>query len=145
VFLLHSALASANIDDIRRRAERMAAGGSPRGLSWRGEPRAVVLPPELAVTLRYARPDDEPELARLASLDERPVPTGPVLLAEVEGELRAALSLHDGATLANPFFPSAGLLHLLVARAAQLRGEQRTRAPRLALLRRVAPRSAASR
>ena len=89
-------------------------------MSWRRR-RARARLPEFAVTLRFASPDDEVALTRLAALDGAPLPIGPVLLAEVDGELRAALALRDGAVMADPFRPTVALLELLVARAAQLR------------------------
>jgi hypothetical protein len=74
------------------------------------------------VTLRFGFPDDAEALARLAALDSAPVPGAPFLLAEVGGELRAALSLADGAAIADPFHPTAPLVALLRTRAEQLRG-----------------------
>jgi hypothetical protein len=48
------------------------------------------------ITIRLATPDDQLALYRLAALDSAPsLPTGRVLLAEVDGDLRAALSLDD--------------------------------------------------
>jgi hypothetical protein len=73
-----------------------------------------------AVTIRFARPEDREALHRLAGLDSAPVPVEPVLLAEIAGEPRAALSLHDGSVVANPFEPTAALVELLEARARQL-------------------------
>lgn len=71
-------------------------------------------PPHLAgVTLRAARPDDRPDLARLAALDSRPIPSGPLLLAEENGTLRAALSTTTGDAVADPFAPTEHLLALL--------------------------------
>jgi hypothetical protein len=72
------------------------------------------------VTLRFAFPDDAQALARLAALDSSQSPLQPVLIAEVEGVLRAALSLADGAVVADPFHPTIALLDLLRARAGQL-------------------------
>lgn len=72
------------------------------------------------VTLRYAFPDDDEAVARLAALDSAALPTAPLLVAEVEGDLRAAVSLHDGAVIADPFFPTVALVALLRERAAQL-------------------------
>lgn len=77
------------------------------------------------VTIRYAFPDDEAGLARLAVLDSAAAPSPPLLVAEVDGELRAALSLPDGAAIADPFKPAAALLDLLAARAAQLVAAER--------------------
>jgi len=82
------------------------------------------------VTIRYAFPADAQALARLASLDSSVVPPSPVLVAEVEGELRVALSLADGAVIADPWHPTTALVQLLRARARQLtddRGRRRTR------------------
>jgi hypothetical protein len=82
-----------------------------------------------AVTIRPARPADAVALARLASLDSATrAPQEPVLLAEVLGEVRAAISLYDGAVVANPFAATAPLVELLEARARQLsRGDRRLR------------------
>lgn len=74
------------------------------------------------VTLRYAFPDDERAVARLAALDSAEVPAAPLLLAEVEGELWAALSLPDGRVIADPFRPTLALLALLRERGQQLSG-----------------------
>src|SRR4051794_15763807 len=64
-------------------------------------------PPHLAgVTLRAARPDDTADVARLAALDSRRALDGPLLLAEEDGVLRAALSLRTGAVLAAPSAPT---------------------------------------
>jgi hypothetical protein len=66
------------------------------------------------ITIRSAYSDDETAITRLAALDsaER-LPPRPLLLAEVDGELRAALSLRDGSVIADPFFPTLDLLALL--------------------------------
>lgn len=71
-------------------------------------------PPHLAgVTLRAARPDDHADIARLAALDSRSFPSGPLLLAEENGILRAALSTATGDAIADPFAPTEHLLALL--------------------------------
>jgi hypothetical protein len=69
--------------------------------------------PPASITIRRAYADDASALARLAALDSAAVPDGPLLLAEVDGELRAALSLDDGSAIADPFYPTLGLLELL--------------------------------
>jgi hypothetical protein len=89
------------------------------------------------VTIRPALPADREALARLAALDSQQRPEGPVLVAEVAGELWAAVSLEDAAGVADPFRPSAELLLLLHARARQLRRVQRR--PWTGLRRRVLP------
>jgi hypothetical protein len=47
-------------------------------------------------------------------------PPRPLLLAEVGGELRAALSLTDGSAIADPFFPALHLVSLLRAHASAI-------------------------
>ncbi|WP_445147626.1 hypothetical protein [Baekduia sp. Peel2402] len=97
-------------------------------------------PPHLAgVTLRAARPNDAPDVARLAALDSRRVPSGPLLLAEENGILRAALSTTSGATVADPFAPTEHLIALLRRHASRRDAPPRwptpgrSRLPRLAL------------
>jgi hypothetical protein len=46
-----------------------------------------------------------------------------LLVAEVDGEVRAALSLDTGEAVADPFAPSAALVDLLRTRARQLNGK----------------------
>jgi hypothetical protein len=87
------------------------------------------------ITIRHASPDDETGLIRLAALDSAAgAPLPPLLLAEVDGELRAALSLRDGSAIADPFFATADLLELLRlhgAAASQSRPRRRERPLRL--------------
>jgi hypothetical protein len=78
-----------------------------------------------AMTLRYAVPADAAELDRLAQLDSQRAPRGIVLVAEVGGELWAAISLDDHHAIADPFRPTGELVALLVERARQLRRSQR--------------------
>jgi hypothetical protein len=108
------------------RLERDRASGGPAGLGWRGGRS----PADVAIVIRASRPEDEPALARLAALDSSPLPGAPILIAEADGELRAALSLRDGAVIANPFHRTASFVALLRARAGQLRAEP-PRRPRL--------------
>lgn len=75
----------------------------------------------LGITIRFAYPDDEPALVRLAALDSRPLPPAPRLVAEVDGELWAAVSVTgDRAAVADPFRHTAELVTLLRERAARL-------------------------
>ena len=72
------------------------------------------------IIIRPAYAEDYPALAHLAGLDSAPaVPPRPLVIAEVDGELRAALSLRDGSRIADPFFPTAGLIVLLEAYSGQ--------------------------
>ncbi len=50
------------------------------------------------------------------------MPAGELLVAEVAGELWAAVSVQDARAIADPFRPSGALVALLTARARQLRG-----------------------
>jgi hypothetical protein len=58
------------------------------------------------ITIRRADARDAESIARLAALDSTRRPTGPVLVAEAEGELWAAISTRDGHLAADPFRPS---------------------------------------
>jgi hypothetical protein len=76
------------------------------------------------VTIRWATPTDLPALERVAELDSKRLPAGPMLIAAVDGRIWAALSILDGAAVADPFTPSADLVGLLRTRASQLRDYQ---------------------
>jgi hypothetical protein len=80
----------------------------------------ATLAPE-SITIRPLREEDVPSVELLAELEERPVPAGALLLAEVEGTVEAAISLECGETVANPFSESETAVSLLRVRAAQLR------------------------
>jgi hypothetical protein len=87
------------------------------------------------LTIRPADLADLAALDRLAALDSASPPTGPTLVAEVGGELWAALELSSGATIADPFRPSGELVDLLKLRASGERAERSSLArllPRLA-------------
>ena len=75
-----------------------------------------------SITIRIACPDDLAPLTELAERDSASVPRGELLVAEAEGEIRAAISIADGAVIADPFRPTDGLVRLLAARVDQLRG-----------------------
>jgi hypothetical protein len=79
------------------------------------------------LTIRHATTADEFAVRRLAVLDSSSPPTGDVLLAEMDNELWAALSLDSGAAIADPFRPSGDLVDLLRLRAGGLVGEARGR------------------
>jgi hypothetical protein len=102
---ISSILGREHARDLRREARRA---------------RASVSPVPHGVTIRPATSADHEALARLAQLDSRPMPTGQVLLAEVDGEPRAALALGGGEPVADPFHPTAALASLLELRARQM-------------------------
>jgi hypothetical protein len=84
-----------------------------------------------SVTIRWALPSDLQALERVAGLDSKKLPAGPLLVAAVGDEIWAAVSTLDGAAIADPFVPSGDLVGLLRTRRSQLRGSQ----PRVPVLR----------
>ena len=80
------------------------------------------------ISIRAATHGDGPTLTRLAALDSAPVPFGPVLLAEVDGQPRAAMAVRDGRVIADPFSRTADVVQLLRvhARAVKERTERGT-------------------
>jgi hypothetical protein len=71
------------------------------------------------ILIRPGYADDELALLRLAALDSATgPPPAPLLVAEVDGALSAALSLSDGSCIADPFRPTAQIVALLRAHAA---------------------------
>ena len=113
--LLAKGLAEAHIADLHREAararDRAEARQAARDCSARWMP---------AVTLRLGTAADGRALRRLAALDSSEVPAAPVIVAEVGGELRAALSLIDRTVIADPFHPTAELVKRLVKRSEHL-------------------------
>ncbi|MFL5870401.1 MAG: hypothetical protein ACJ75R_04925 [Solirubrobacterales bacterium] len=69
------------------------------------------------VAIRSTTDADHEQLVRLAERDSGVIPHEPLLVAEASGEIRAAISLSDGGTIADPFHPTADLVALLRARA----------------------------
>jgi hypothetical protein len=84
--------------------------------------------PDETLIIRMAGPADAPALRHLAQLDSAPPPESvPTLVAEVGGEMRAALSLDGGPAIANPFERTADLVAML---AGWGRSRRRRRARR---------------
>jgi hypothetical protein len=84
------------------------------------------------VLLRFAGEADAAALEWLRQRDTARLPPPPHLVAEVDGSIRAALSLRTGETIADPFTHTAHFRHMLAVRASQLDVRPRRR---LALLR----------
>jgi len=74
-----------------------------------------------SISIRRATETDRGALERLAALDSAPIPSGEILIAEVDGEPQAAIEIAGGTTVADPFRPTAELIELLGLRAARLR------------------------
>jgi hypothetical protein len=80
------------------------------------------------VVIRTAGEHDREALERLAQLDgRRSRETSRILVAEVGGEVLAALPLDGGLPTADPFRPTAELVEMLKLRAAQLDPQDSTR------------------
>jgi hypothetical protein len=93
---------------IRRRRRAGTVGRSP-------------LDEGLGITIRFGHPGDAAALRRLAALDSKPAPAGPVLVAEVSGELWAAVTATGARrAIADPFRHTAELVALLHERADRL-------------------------
>jgi hypothetical protein len=105
-------------------------------IKWRNTQRQAARSPlddGLGITIRFAYPDDAAAVRRLAALDSQPVPPGPLLVAEVAGELWAAVSVTGvPRAIADPFNHTAELISLLRERADRLTHSPRPRpAPQL--------------
>ena len=113
---------TARTDDFRRRAARDprhddAAASKKRGAELDRH----------RITIRAGRADDCRALVRLAEMDSTELPPEPRLVAEIDGAVRAALSLRTGDVIADPFHPTAAVVELLRVRAAQLEHGSRSR------------------
>ncbi|MGZ4277972.1 MAG: hypothetical protein ACXVVU_15065 [Solirubrobacteraceae bacterium] len=95
--------------------------------------------PASTIVIRRAVAGDIGGLARLAALDSARPLNGDVLIAESDGRPRAALSLHDGRAIADPFLPTAGDVALLRTRATLLHSTAPRRAGRRGLRALVRP------
>jgi hypothetical protein len=78
-----------------------------------------------SLTIRLARPEDALALLELAAVDSAPQVEGEILVAEVDGELWAALELDTGKIAADPFRPTTQVVELLRMRAESLAGPRR--------------------
>jgi hypothetical protein len=80
------------------------------------------------VTVRPALAADRSELARLAALSERRIPSGLVLIAEVDEVVVAALPVSGGPLLRDLWTPSEDVAQLLELRSEQVRAADARRA-----------------
>jgi hypothetical protein len=72
------------------------------------------------IVIRVPGEGDEGAIFRLVGLSERPAPPQPLLLAEADGKLVAAVSTRTGEVVSDPFVASADVVALLRLRATQL-------------------------
>ena len=112
-----------------RRAERLER-------EWRfsrlpAHEREAMSPVPAAIVIRLCRASDDDALARLAALESRRLPRGSFVLAELGGEIVAAVPLDAvEPVLADPFRRTAEIVPLLELRARQLLGVGRERSAR---------------
>src|SRR6185436_19753053 len=94
----------------------------------------------LPITIRRATPADLPSLQRLASLDSQRLTPGPHLLAEhSDGDILAAVDIHDARWFADPFQPTSDAVALLQERARHITSRDTTPSRSLHLLRGLFP------
>ena len=82
------------------------------------------------IVIRAARDEDMGEVARVAGRDTGDLPAGPLLVAKVGRDVRAAISLDDGAVIADPFHRTAELVQMLRIRAGSVSRARRNHAAR---------------
>jgi hypothetical protein len=130
---INALIASEHNADLRRDSERRRPGADSE------QPSTTTRTEMPIVALRLAQPDESAVVRRLAALDDAPALSGPALLALVDGEAVAALSLDDGRVVANPFLHTEAAVGLLRLRARQ---ESVARRPRRRLRTILRPRFA---
>jgi hypothetical protein len=90
-----------------------------------------------SITIRRAGDADLPELDRLAGLESTRLPGDEFLIAEVDGEARAAIGIHSGTLVADPFHRTSGVAELLRLRVERIREAGPPRPPTRRLRRRL--------
>jgi hypothetical protein len=113
---LNALVANEHVADLQR-----------AGLAVRNDANYSASPKPVA--LRLADDHDAATLHELAELDEQPGLTGDALLALIDGEAVAAMSLEDGRVVSNPFVATSDAVALLKLRSRHLggRGSRRER------------------
>lgn len=96
---------------------RESSQGTPRPLTAATDFTDLTDP----ITIRHSSAMDNRGLLELAELDGRRPLEGPVLVAEIDGRLAAAVAVADGAAVADPFQHTAALVELLQAQAKRER------------------------
>jgi hypothetical protein len=130
---LNALAASEHIADLHRAAN---GRGSGRAGLRRRRGTAAVSSARRVAAVRFAHPDEAGALRRLAQLDDARELAGEILVATIDADIVAALSLDDGRVVANPFVLTSDAVELLRRSATALTGRRRRRRfalrPRLA-------------
>jgi hypothetical protein len=84
-----------------------------------------------ALNIRFAVEEDADALTRLARLDSRRPPRGPVLVAEVGRSIWAAISLDSAEAVSDPRKPTGDVVWTLAQRAREIRRAARGQWDRL--------------
>ena len=116
---LNSLVSQQRTAEFRSRAQR-----------WSNEADGFDRRQPASVELRVARVEENSDVRRLAQLDDAPELEGPAMLAVVDGEAVAAMSLVDLRIVANPFVRSQDVVRLLALRGAHVSDRRERRRPR---------------
>ncbi len=119
---LNALAASEHIADLHRAANGRGAGRA--GLRRRHS-TAPVQRARTGAAVRFGYPDEAGTLRRLAQLDDAPELAGEILVATIDADVVAALSLDDGRVVANPFVLTSDAVELLRRSATALTGRRR--------------------
>ena len=111
---INALMAAEHTADLHRESARR------RSIPTTSQPLAAKPAQGAIVALRFAEPDETAVVRRLADLDDAPRLAGQVLLALIDGEAVAAMSLADGRVVANPFLHTEAAVGLLRLRARHL-------------------------
>jgi hypothetical protein len=123
---INTLLAAEHVADLRRAADRSRATRS-----------SAAAAPAPAIELRIVDAEAQ-AVRRLAALDDAAELTGQVLLALVNDDAVAGLSLQDRRVVANPFVPTREVVALLRLRAEHVSGARAHRPLRRLLRARLA-------
>jgi hypothetical protein len=112
---LNALAAQEHIHDLERQARRAHKEDAESDVS------------AASIELRLAQADESRVLHKLAQLDDAPDLDGEALLALIDGEAIAALSLSDRRVVANPFVRTEHAVSLLRIQADHLFGRRERR------------------
>jgi hypothetical protein len=112
---LNALAAQEHVNDLKRQARR----------AHKEQPGSDAPAPSIELRLAYA--DESRVLHTLAQLDDAPDLHGEALLALIDGEAIAALSLSDRRVIANPFVRTEHAVTLLRIQADHLFGRRERR------------------